>query len=131
MTTSTNLGIWMDHSNAHLMEFTTDVITTKILSSKFTHREKEHSLGKSENGMHQKEQHEQAAYYKELGEVIINYQDVLLFGPTNAKTELLNILRADHNFEKIKFEVKESDKMTQNQQHAFVKDHFKTDRAVH
>jgi len=109
----------MDHSNAHLMEFSTDVITTKIISSKFTHREKEHSIGKSENGMHQKEQHEQAAYYKELGEVIINYQDVLLFGPTNAKIELLNVLKADRHFE-----TKDSDKMTQNMQHAFVKDYF-------
>jgi len=50
MTTSTNLGIWMDHSNAHLMEFTTDPITTTIISSRFTHRDKEHSIGKSENG---------------------------------------------------------------------------------
>jgi hypothetical protein len=119
-----NLGIWMDHANAHLMEFTTDPITTKIISSKFTHRDKEHSLGKSEDGMHQKERHEQASYYKELGEIIKNYQDVLLFGPTSAKIELLNILKADKHFEKIKFEVKESDKMTQNEQHAFVKDHF-------
>ena len=78
----------------------------------------------SENGMHQKEQHEQAAYYKELGEVIINYQDVLLFGPTSAKTELLNVLRADRRFEKVKIEIKDSDKMSQNRQHAFVKDYF-------
>ena len=68
--------------------------------------------------MHQREQHEQAAYYKELGEVIRNFQDVLLFGSTNAKIELLNILRADHLFEKIRLETRESDKMTQNEQHA-------------
>jgi hypothetical protein len=124
MTTSKNLGIWMDHSNAHLMEFTTDPITTTIISSRFTHREKEHSLGKSEDGMHQKEQHEQSDYYKKIGEIIKNYQDVLLFGPTSAKLELLNILRADHHFEKIKLETKDSDKMTQNEQHAFVRDYF-------
>lgn len=114
----------MDHSNAHLMEFTTDPITTTIISSRFTHREKEHSLGKSEDGMHQKEQHEQSDYYKKISEIIKNYQDVLLFGPTSAKLELLNILRADHHFEKIKFETKDSDKMTQNEQHAFVRDYF-------
>lgn len=124
MATSANLGIWMDHSNAHLMEFTTNPITTRIIFSRFTHREKEHHLGKSEDGMHQSEQHDQAAYYKELGEVIKNYQDVLLFGPTSAKIELLNILKADHLFEKIKLETKDSDKMTQNEQHAFVKDYF-------
>jgi stalled ribosome rescue protein Dom34 len=124
MATAKNLGIWMDHSNAHLMEFTTDPITTTIISSRFTHRDKEQSIGKSENGMHQKEQHEQSDYYKKISEAIRNYQEVLLFGPTNAKTELLNLLKADHHFEKIKLETKDADKMTQNEQHAFVRNHF-------
>jgi hypothetical protein len=119
-----NLGIWMDHANAHLMEFTTDPVTTDIISNPFSHRDKEHSLGKSEDGMHNKEQHSQHEYYKKLGDIIRNFQDVLLFGPTNAKVELLNLLRADHQFEKIKLETKDSDKMTQNEQHAFVKDYF-------
>ncbi len=119
-----NLGIWMDHSNAHLMEFTTEPITTNIISSKFTHEEKEHSLGKSENLMHNKERHQQSEYYKKLGNAIKNYEDVVIFGPTDAKLELLNVLRADHNFEKIKLEIRQTDKMTQNQQHAFVRDHF-------
>jgi hypothetical protein len=124
MTTATNLGIWMDHSNAHLMEFTTDPITTTIISSRFTHRDKEHSIGRSENGMHQKQNHELTGYYKKIGEAIRNYQDVLLFGPTSAKIELLNLLKADHHFEKIRIETKDADKMTQNEQHAFVREHF-------
>ena len=131
MTTATNLGIWMDHSNAHLMEFTTEPLTTTIISSRFTHREKEHGIGRSENAMHQKEQHERAGYYKKIGEAIKNYHDVLLFGPTSAKTELYNILKADHHFEKIRIETKDADKMTQNEQHAFVREHFSslTERA--
>jgi hypothetical protein len=119
-----NLGIWMDHANAHLMEFTTDPITTDIISNPFSHREKEHSLSKSEESMHNKQQQSQHEYYKKLGDIIRNFQDVLLFGPTNAKVELLNLLRADHQFEKIKLETKDSDKMTQNEQHAFVREYF-------
>ena len=79
MTIEKRAGIWMDHSTAHVMEFTTDPIETNIISSKFTHQEKEHSLGKSENLMHNKEQHQQADYYKQLGEIIKNYEDVILF----------------------------------------------------
>jgi hypothetical protein len=124
MTNAIYLGIWMDHSNAHLMEFSPDTIETKTINLEFTHREKEHSLGKSENLMHNKEQHQQAEYYKKLGEVIKNYEDVVLFGPTEAKVELLNTLRADHHFEKIKIETRQADKMTENQQHAFVKNYF-------
>jgi hypothetical protein len=124
MTAPKSLGIWMDHSNANLMEFTADPIETKVVESKFTHEEKELSLGKSEHIMHNKEQHQQSEYYKKLGEAIRNYDEVILFGPTNAKAELLNVLRADHRFVKIKIEIKQADKMTENQQHAFVKQHF-------
>ncbi|MES2397968.1 MAG: hypothetical protein V4549_18290 [Bacteroidota bacterium] len=123
-TTKKSLGIWMDHSNAHLMEFTTDPIETKIISSKFTHAEKENSLGKSENVMHNKEQHHQAEYFKTLGEVIKDYEKVILFGPTDAKVELFNVLKTDHRFAKTKIEVKQSDKMTENQKHAFVREYF-------
>lgn len=123
-TAKKNLGIWMDHSNAHLMEFTTDPIETKIVSSKFTHEEKENSLGKSENVMHNKEQHQQTEYFKTLAEVIKNYEKVILFGPTDAKVELFNVLKTDHRFAKTKIEVKQSDKMTENQKHAFVREYF-------
>ena len=124
MDTAKNLGIWMDHSSANLMEFTTDPIETKTIESKFTHEAKEQSLGKSENLMHNKEQHQQSEYYRKLGEIIRNYEEVILFGPTDAKLELFNILRADHLFEKIKIEIKQTDKMTQSQQHAFVREYF-------
>ena len=122
--TAKKLGIWMDHQNAHLMEFTTDPIETKTIDSKFTHEVKELSLHQGENRMHNKEQHQQADYYKMLGEAIKNYENVVLFGPTDAKTELFNILTADQHFSKIKIKVKQADKMTENQQHAFVKDYF-------
>ena len=124
MTSTRSLGIWMDHSNAHLMEFTVDPIETKVIESKFTHDSKEESLSKSENLMHNKEQHQQSEYYKRLGEVIIKYTDVILFGPTNAKVELFNILKEDHRYSKINIDVKQTDKMTENQEHAFVKEHF-------
>ena len=124
MTTAKKLGIWMDHSSAHLMEFTTDPIETKTIVSEFTHDEKKLSLSHSESLMHNKEQHQQSEYYKKLGEIIKNYEEVILFGPTDAKVELRNILKADHHFENIKIEVKQADKMTEHQQHTFVKEHF-------
>lgn len=124
MTNAKYLGIWMDHASAHLMEFSKEDMETKIVESKFTHQEKSNSLGKSENLMHNKEQHQQAGYYKHIGEQILNYEEVLLFGPTDAKLELFNLLIADHRFGKIKIEIRQAGKMTENQQHAFVKEHF-------
>jgi hypothetical protein len=122
--TAIKLGIWIDHSNAHLTELTTDPVVTKTIESDFTHQDKEQTLARSENVMHNKEQHQHLEYYKKIGEVIRNYEDVILFGPTDAKVELLNLLRADHRFDKIKIEVKQTGKMTENQQHAFIREHF-------
>jgi ADP-heptose:LPS heptosyltransferase len=124
MATAKKLGIWMDHANAHLMEFTTDPIETKTIASKFTHEVKELSIRKGEDRMHNKEQNQQHEYYKEIGEKIKKYEEVVLFGPTDAKVELFNFLLKDHNLANIKIKVEHADKMTENQQHAFVKKYF-------
>jgi hypothetical protein len=124
MATTTKLGIFMDHSSAHMMEFSTESHESATLQSSFTHQERVKTLGRSEHSMHNKEQHQQAEYYKKLGEVIKNYDDIILFGPTDAKTELFNLLKADHLFADKNIKVKQTDKMTDNQRHAYVNQHF-------
>jgi hypothetical protein len=124
MTTEKKLGIWMDHSSAHLIEFTGGQMETKTIESHFTHDDRQHTIARSEKGMHNKEQHEQSDYYKILGEAIVNFNDVILFGPTDAKVELLNVLREDHRFDKINIEIRQTDNMTEHQQQAFVREHF-------
>jgi hypothetical protein len=124
MNTEKKVGIWMDHQRALLMEYTTAPMVTQKIMSDFTHVVKEASLHQGENKMHSKEQHQQASYYRALSAAILPYNNVLLFGPTDAKTELFNILLADPKFAKIKMEIKHADKMTENQQHAFVRKHF-------
>lgn len=127
MTTIKKLGIWMDHSSAHVMEYNDD-IKTNIVRSGATHADREKTLQKGESMMHNREQQRQAAYYRTLGESIKNYDHVLLFGPTDARVELMNILKADSRFSKIKIETRQADKMTENQEHAFVKEYFTTSR---
>ncbi len=118
------LGVWMDHSSAHLVEFGEAPKEPYIIVSTFTHQEKKHSIAKSESLMHHKEQHRQSEYYNQIAAVIRDYQEVMLFGPTDAKAELANIIKGDHLFEHIKIGIKQTDKMTQNQQKAFVKEYF-------
>lgn len=114
----------MDHASAHLTECSTNPLETKTIESDFAPQATTHDAGNGEHQMNNKENHRQAGYYKKLGEVIKGYDAVLLFGPTNAKAELHNLLKADHLFSNIKIDVKQADKMNEHQQHAFVKEHF-------
>ena len=118
------LGIWMDHYIAHLMEFSNSPFEVKTIESNFTHEDKVNSSQKGESTMHNKEQQEQSKYYKKLIATIKKYEEVVLFGPTNAKEELFNVLTADNRFENIKIQVKQTDKMSEKQQHAFVREYF-------
>ena len=124
MTKIKKLGIWIDHSNAHLTEFTADPMVTKSIGSDFTYQDRQQTIVRSENVMHNKEKQRHTEYYKKLGEEIEHFQEVILFGPTDAKSELLNILKVDHRFADIKIEVKQTDKMTEHQQQAFIREYF-------
>ena len=119
------LGIWMDHSNAYLLELINDTIETERVVSELSDPEAEFNFYKGEKLINKKERHLQLKYYKNLGEIIKKYQEVVLFGPTDAKSELLNLLKTDHLFEKIKIEAINSGKMTESQMHTFVREYFK------
>lgn len=124
MKTQKKLGIWMDHSNAHLIEFASDVKETKIISSDFDAEDRAETLQRSENEMHNKDQQKQGTFYKNISKIIRDFDEILLFGPTDAKSELYNLLKENHQFDKIKVEVKSADKMTDKEQHIFVNDYF-------
>lgn len=124
MKASKKLGIWMDHSIAYIIEFTTVHFEIETIESNFTNEVKNQSLIKSENLMHTKEKGLLLEYYKKISEVIKNYKRIILFGPADAKIELFDLLSEDERFLKVKIEIKNTDKMTENQQYAFVNEYF-------
>jgi hypothetical protein len=129
MKTEKRIGIWMDHSIAHIIEFTDQWKELKTIESNFTHQDKVESLVKSESLMHNKEQQLQTEFYKNIEAVILKYDEVLLFGATDAKTELFNKIRKEHRFDNIKIAVKEADKMSDAKRISYVSDYFETVKA--
>ncbi|MFT5581645.1 MAG: hypothetical protein ACI9G9_000901 [Psychromonas sp.] len=117
-----NLGIWLDHSTAHMIDFKDS--PEHVINSEFTFETKEEALDKGESLMQNKRQQMHEAYYKEISKEILKYKHVLLFGPTNAKVELHNYLNKDLHFKEIKIDVESSDKMSDNEKKAFVKKYF-------
>ena len=127
MKTKRILGIWMDHSTAQLTELSDGNFMTETIESKPKSLVNEEDLYyKDESHELNKEQSHLATYYKKLSDSILNYDEVLLFGPTDAKSELVNTIKDNHLFEKIKIEVKPADKMTEIEQHEFLKEFMNT-----
>jgi hypothetical protein len=125
MKTTKQLGIWMDHSMAHLTEFKKGTMVSTIIEAEpktqaneqdLYYHDESHQLNKAQNKL--------TAYYKKLSDAILDYEEVLLFGPTDAKNELSNLLKDDHLFNNIKITAKPTDKMTEYHQHIFIKEFF-------
>lgn len=123
MKTTKCAGIWMDHSTAELIDLN-EIKNDHAIKSKFSFSAKEEALSRSENLMHNKEQQMHELYYKKIAAEILNYDHVLLFGPTNAKVELHNYLDKDLHFKDIKIDIESTDNISDNEKHAFVKNHF-------
>lgn len=124
MKTHLKLAIYLDHSEAKLFEFNGQTIPFKSIKSNFDNQDKKEILQKGESHLHHKEQQLQHKYYENLGREIQHFTTVLLFGATEAKTELFNYLRKNKHFSNIEIDVKNSDKLTENQQLAFVNKHY-------
>lgn len=119
------LGIWMDHSVANLIEVSNEKVVKKTMKIAPDYLGPLENLRLNESLINNKEQNHLSDFYKKIGDVIKNFDEVLLYGPTHAKTELFNQLKQDIHFDSIKIDVQPADKMTDNQQEAFVKKYFK------
>lgn len=119
-----SIGIWMDHANAYYTELSNGEMLTHNIASTFTHEQKTSTLKHGEFTMHNKEQQWQAAFYAKLEEIILPYSNVVLFGPTDAKVELFNLLKANSKFDKIFIEYANADKMNEANQQKFIKNYF-------
>jgi stalled ribosome rescue protein Dom34 len=125
MNTTKQLGIWMDHSVAHLIKLSNGSIETNTIESQPEIQADQQIVYKDESHSLNKEKRQLTTYFRKLSDLILENDEVILFGPTEAKNELLNVLKENHLFDKIKIEVEPTDKMTEIQMNDFVKEHFK------
>ncbi|MFH6991657.1 hypothetical protein [Flavobacterium sp. FlaQc-48] len=125
MKTIHQLGIYLDHASANLIDFTDTDKENQTIISEFDIQDKHETLQRSESEMHHKEQDKQRAYFKKIATLAIGYNELILFGPTTAKTELLHFLQKDNSFGKIKIDTENTAKMNLQEQEFFVWGHFK------
>lgn len=123
MKTNKRLGVYMDHSNATLMEISMGKVLSKSLHSEVIKKEEIENEDTHEiQGREEKQL--KLAYFKSVSDIVRNYDEVILFGPTDAKNELLNKMKEMYRFDEININIQTTDKMTAPQKETFVLDYF-------
>lgn len=118
------LGIWMDHSVANLIELSNDKMAKRTVKLIPAFPGSVENLRLNESLINNKENDHIADFYQKISDIIKKFDEVLLYGPTQAKTELFNQLKKNIHFDRIKIDVQPAENMTENQQETFVKKYF-------
>jgi len=135
------IGVWMDHSKAHFVGYKEGkAFLIESVDSPYERIKREDGevadkarfgsepfmTSNNENKKHNITQNEINEYFKILEGKLKNYEDILLFGPSTAKDQLINRLSGNKSFDGKWVSVQSSDKLSENQLLAFVREFFKS-----
>lgn len=118
------MGIYMDHSRAILMELSGNIVGENQIKSEYSTEGKGSHLKKLENSEHDIDLRLHSNYFKEIGQSIKDFQNILLFGPTDVQTELLNHLNDEKLTKNINFEVRKTELMAGAQMRSYMRAYF-------
>lgn len=129
-------GVWLDHATAKIIEIKNGkaIITTVQSPYKRHIRVPGLSIKKERSGhdfyyypeykLHHRKMHDLSSFYNDLSDKIKEYDQIVLFGPANAKKELYNFLKKNRNLRTKSISTESTGKMSEKQMAAFVKDYF-------
>ncbi|TNE80458.1 MAG: hypothetical protein EP332_07535 [Bacteroidetes bacterium] len=129
----TRIGVWLDHTKAHLIEYHpfAEQIQT-VFSPEMESREGAEfktnfgdRASNNEDRLANKTQNQHHEFYKLLEKSLLPYDEILLFGSGNARNEFKNILKADKAFQAKTIFVEAAEHLSENQLKAYVRDYFR------
>ncbi|MBK9285557.1 MAG: hypothetical protein IPM51_14745 [Sphingobacteriaceae bacterium] len=128
-----SVGVWMDYHQAKFITVEKEIAIVVSGHDKFPRVDGQGADGtrwgpNSSNNEFTKNQKENAQikeYFNQLMELLADYQNILLFGPTKAKNELYNLILENKKFSDKKIKVESADQMTDNQLIEFVQENLK------
>jgi hypothetical protein len=135
------IGVWLDHHkasfisyeplNEHVQTIHSNLDPNQIRVDGEGADGSRWAWAMSNNEWHKnhKAMEEIDKFYDTLSKLLEEYDEILLFGPTDAKRELKNKLCADKHFDKKTIHVESSEKMSDNQMLAFVRNYFIKEKA--
>ena len=107
----------MDHFSAHIILFANTAHMPQTITSGLTIPDSEMALKKRTSAMLSIRQQQETAYHNDIASALRESDEVVLFGPTDAKKELFKMLRKDQHFDSTSIEIYNSYKMTGSQEY--------------
>jgi stalled ribosome rescue protein Dom34 len=115
-------GVWMDHHQAMFITEAEGAFTIqqdKIVAGEYHGDKGEHAANNAEKTDNRK-------YFKTIGNHLLKYDEIFIFGPGKSQEELLNFLHEDNHFKSKKITLGSAEKMTDPQTVAKVREFFKS-----
>lgn len=127
------IGVWLDHRQAVVVHLSTGEPLVQVVLSEIEPKAQTSETGSNEpyGAQHAVSGHRDRRYAKHVHDYYLKVMDalgsaeqVLLLGPGEAKQELLTELKESARFKNAHCAVQATDKLTQPQIVALVKEHF-------
>ena len=145
METVKKIGVFMDHTKAVLIRYENGAAGfLETVLSEYGGKDRYEGEGSDETRFtsdpyhmsnnefkkHRIEENDLHDYYKRLASYLEGYDELLLFGPGEAKKQFKNFVEQQHAFKNKMMHVASSDKLTDNQLLEFVREYFKPKKNV-
>ena len=124
MKTLKKVGIWVDNTIARVMEFSDENFKVITINSGSQSIDNLSSSKFSDSEFYNREKKEMKPFFKKLINIIKDFDEIVLFGSTNAKTELYNLIREEHKFDHLNIDTRQTDKLSFEDQNRFTKTYF-------
>ena len=117
-------GVWLDNTKAMLITNNSGVENADYTIQDKV-KAKEHHGGGSEHAMNNTQQSEHLKYFKSISTLLLNYDEIFVFGPGKSQEQFQNHLKDDAQFKSKKITIGSAEQLTDNQMIAKVREFFK------
>lgn len=118
-----HVGIWLDNHKAIIISNDSDGSEDYSISNQV--KATEHHGGGSEHSMNNSKQADNIKFFKSVSNLLMDYDEILLFGPGKSQEQFQNHLHNDPQFKSKKITIDTAGQLTDPQMIAQVRDFFK------
>ncbi len=116
-------GVWIDNQKAMIITNTSENDGEFVIKEKL--KANANFGGGSEHSMNNAKQADNLKYFKSISSRLLNYDEILIFGPGKSQEQLQNHLEEDAQFNNKKITIDSAEQLTDPQMLAKVRDFFK------